>query len=64
MADNASDFIVKTQNATFSNAVQAVIGRTSLIEFGVIKKIVAQGIVEVAVSVAKDSSDIRVLQCV
>lgn len=64
MADNASDFIVKTQNTTFSNAVQAVIGRTSLIEFGVIKKIVAQGIVEVAVSVAKDSSDIRVLQCV
>lgn len=64
MADNASDFIVKVQNATFSNAVQAIIGRTSLIEFGVIKKIVAKGIVEVAVSVAKDSSDIRVLQCV
>lgn len=60
----STDFLMKTQTATFSNAVKAIIGRSCLIEFGVIKKIIADGVVQVAVSVAKDASDTRILPCV
>lgn len=63
-----TDFLMKAQTATFSNAVKAIIGRTCLIEFGVIKKVIASdnfsGVVQVAVSVAKESSDVRILTCV
>lgn len=59
-----TDFLIKANNATFSNAVKAIIGRTCLIEFGVIKKVIAKGVVQVAVSVAKSSSDVRILTCV
>ena len=59
-----TDFLIKANNATFSNAVKAIIGRTCLIEFGVIKKVIAEGVVQVAVSVAKSSSDVRILTCV
>lgn len=59
-----TDFLIKANNATFSNAVKAIIGRTCLIEFGVIKKVIASGVVQVAVSVAKSSSDVRILTCV
>lgn len=59
-----TDFLLKAENATFSNAVKAIIGRTCLIEFGVIKKVIASGVVQVAVSVAKSSSDVRILTCV
>ena len=59
-----TDFLLRAENATFSNAVKAIIGRTCLIEFGVIKKVIASGVVQVAVSVAKSSSDVRILTCV
>lgn len=59
-----TDFLLRAKNATFSNAVKAIIGRTCLIEFGVIKKVIANGVVQVAVSVAKNSSDVRILTCV
>lgn len=60
----STDFLMKTQTATFSNAVKAIIGRSCLIEFGIIKNIIADGVVKVAVSVAKDASDTRILPCV
>lgn len=61
----STDFLMKTQTATFSNAIKAIIGRSCLIEFGIIKKIIADGsVVQVAVSVAKDASDTRILPCV
>lgn len=59
-----TDFLMKAQTATFSSAVKAIIGRTCLIEFGIIKQVVATGVVKVAVSVAKESSDVRILTCV
>lgn len=59
-----TDFLMKAHTATFSNAVKAIIGRTCLIEFGIIKQVVATGVVKVAVSVAKSSSDVRILTCV
>lgn len=58
-----TDFLMKAHTATFSNAVKAIIGRTCLIEFGIIKQVVATGVVKVAVSVAKESSDVRILTC-
>lgn len=59
-----TDFLMEEQTATFSSAVKAIIGRTCLIEFGIIKQVVATGVVKVAVSVAKESSDVRILTCV
>lgn len=59
-----TDFLMKAHTATFSNAVKTIIGRTCLIEFGIIKQVVATGVVKVAVSVAKESSDVRILTCV
>lgn len=59
-----TDFLMEEQTATFSSAVKAIIGRTCLIEFGIIKQVVATGVVKVAVSVAKSSSDVRILTCV
>jgi hypothetical protein len=59
-----TDFLMKAHTATFSNAVKAIIGRSCLIEFGIIKQVVATGVVKVAVSVAKESSDVRILTCV
>ena len=59
-----TDFLMQAQTATFSSAVKAIIGRTCLIEFGIIKQVIADGVVKVAVSVAKESSDVRILTCV
>lgn len=59
-----TDFLMEEQTATFSSAVKAIIGRTCLIEFGIIKQVVKTGVVKVAISVAKESSDVRILTCV
>ena len=59
-----SDFLIQAQFSTFSNAVQSIIGRTCLIEFGIVKEIIAKGIVRVVVSVAKEPSDVRILNCI
>lgn len=59
-----TDFSVKAMQSTLSNAVQACIERTSIIEFGIIKEIVAEGIVRVAVSAATSKEDIRILTCI
>lgn len=59
-----TDFSVKAMQSTLSNAVQACIERTSIIEFGIIKEIVAEGVVRVAVSAATSKEDIRILTCI
>lgn len=59
-----NSFSVKASNSTFSQAVQAIITRTCICEFGFVKEIVAEGIIKVVVSVAEDSSDIRIMNCV
>lgn len=50
--------------AGFTDAVQAVINRSCIIDYGIIKSIPAPGVVDVVVSVAKNPDDIKVLTCV
>lgn len=59
-----NDFLLKAQNATFSNAVKSIVCRTSIVEFGIVKEIISDGIVRVAVSVAVNKADVRILTCV
>lgn len=50
--------------AGFTDAVQAVINRSCIIDYGIIKSIPAPGVVDVVISVAKNPDDIKVLTCV
>ena len=53
-----------TAFAGFTDAVQAVINRSCIIDYGIIKSIPAPGVVDVVISVAKNPDDIKVLTCV
>lgn len=48
----------------FTDAVQAVINRSCIIDYGIVKSVTAPGVVEVEISVAKSPEDIRILTCV
>lgn len=50
--------------AGFTDAIQAVINRSCIIDYGIIKSIPAPGVVDVVISVAKNPDDIKVLTCV
>lgn len=50
--------------AGFADAVQAVINRSCIIDYGIIKGVPAPGVVEVEISVAKNPEDIKILTCV
>lgn len=60
---NSLDFITQSQTATLSNALEAVIDRECIIDFGIIKKVLAKGVVQVLISSATDREDIRVINC-
>ena len=63
---NVEDYYGMTYSASFESAVRAIFGRTCIIEYGIIKEIPeeAEGaIVSVLVSVAKNTSDMRLYTC-
>lgn len=62
--DNVSDFAVRSMSTDLSSAIRAMIGRACIIEFGIIKEIIADGVVQVAVSVANSADDIRIVTCI
>ena len=59
-----SSILNGASSANFMTAVQAMISRSCIVDFGVIQKADKKGIVEVAVSVADSSEDIKYLTCV
>ena len=59
-----SSILNGASNANFMTAVQAMISRSCIVDFGVIQKADKKGIVEVAVSVADSSEDIKYITCV
>ena len=46
------------QTSTIRTAIQAMIGRTCIISYGIVKDVPASGIVTVELSVAKSTKDI------
>ena len=59
-----SSILNGASSANFMAAVQAMISRSCIVDFGVIQKADKKGIVEVAVSVADSSEDIKYITCV
>lgn len=55
---------IQAQSLSFIDTVQAMIGKSCIVDFGVIREIPIKGIVTVGISVAKDAKDIKVLTCV
>lgn len=51
-------------NANLITAIQAMINRSCIIDYGVIKKVRAKGVVDIAVSVADSNEDIKYITCV
>lgn len=64
-----NNFLLREQTATFSNAVKSIIGRTCIVDFGIVKKVYTNdngdflGVVQVLMSSATNASDIRILNC-
>ena len=59
-----SSILNGASSANFMTAVQTMISRSCIVDFGVIQKADKKGIVEVAVSVADSSEDIEYITCV
>ena len=59
-----SSLLNGASSANFMTAVQTMISRSCIVDFGVIQKADKKGIVEVAVSVADSSEDIKYITCV
>ena len=59
-----SSILNGASSANFMTAVQTMISRSCIVDFGVIQKADKNGIVEVAVSVADSSEDIKYITCV
>lgn len=55
---------LKAQTAGFADAVQSVLNRQCVIDFGIVKAIPVKGVVTVELSVAQNPQDIRVITCV
>lgn len=50
-------------NANLESTIQSMISRSCIIDYGVITKVIAKGVVYVAVSVADSEEDVRYLTC-
>lgn len=59
-----NSFTVQASSASFSQAVQSIINRTCICEFGIVKNVDVSGILQVAVSVALDLTDTKVFNCI
>lgn len=58
------NFIAQEQGLNFNSVVEAIIKRSCIIDYGIIQKVVAKGVVEVAVAVAKTEEDMLCMTCV
>lgn len=55
---------IQAQSLGFIDTVQAMIGKSCIVDFGVIKDIPIKGVVTVGISVAKKPNDIKVITCI
>lgn len=59
-----TDIFTELENIDFVTAIQSLVNRSCIIDFGIVKKVVAKGIVDIAVSVADTEHNIVVSTCV
>lgn len=58
------NFTAGREGINFSSAVEAMIKKSCIIDYGIVQEVVAKGVVKVALSVAKTEQDIVCLTCV
>lgn len=58
------NFTAGKEGLDFISAVEAMIKRSCIIDYGIIQKVVAEGIVEVSLAVSKTKQDIILMTCV
>lgn len=61
---NPSDFIAGKEGVGLSSAIEAMIKRSCIIDYGIIQNIVADGVVDVSVAVSKTEQDMIIMTCV
>lgn len=61
---NDINFTAGKEGLDFVSAVEAMIKRSCIIDYGIIQKVVAEGIVEVSLAVSKTKQDIILMTCV
>lgn len=59
-----AEFLQSSKKANLLNAIEAIMDRRCDIDYGIIKKVVARGVVDVEISVAKTKRDVRIMRCV
>ena len=64
MADTDINFTAGKEGLDFLSAVEAMIKRSCIIDFGIVQKVVAKGIVEVSLAVARTEQDMTIMTCV
>lgn len=53
-----------SQSATLANAINAVVNRSCIVDFGIVKEVPAPGIVTVELAVARKPQEVKVITCV
>lgn len=61
---NPSDFIAGREGVGLSSAIEAMIKRSCIIDYGIIQNVVADGVVDVSVAVSKTQQDMIITTCV
>lgn len=61
---NSSDFVAGREGVDLSSAIEAMIKRSCIIDYGIIQNIVADGVVDVSVAVSKTEQDMIIMTCV
>lgn len=61
---NPSDFVSGKEGLNLSSAIEAMIKRSCIIDYGIIQNVVADGIVDVSLAVARTEQDMICMTCV
>ena len=61
---NPSDFVAGKEGVGLSSAIEAMIKRSCIIDYGIIQNVVADGVVDVSVAVSKTEQDMIGMTCV
>lgn len=59
-----SNFLAQEECLNLGTVIEAIIKRSCIIDYGIVQKVVAEGVVDVSVAVAKTKQDILCMTCV
>lgn len=58
------NLLAQSEGLNFGSVVEAIIKRSCIVDFGIVQKVVAKGIVDVSVAVARTKQDMFCMTCV